>query len=99
MGCFVVVLFLSSAFFVRGLWVFLGAVLSAPSVPQGCLGGPFGVLLRAARGSQKGPPYRRDWLFLGSLWGPVGCPGGVSRGLFALLLGPFLDELEVGPRG
>ena len=83
----------------RGSGFLFGAVLAAPAVPQGCLGGPFGVLLHAARGAQKGPPYRRDSLFLGSLWGPVGFPGGVSRGFFALLLGPFLDELEVGPRG
>ena len=60
-----------------------GTVLAAPSVPQGCLGGPFGVLLRAARGAQKWPPYRRDWLFVWSLWGSLGCPVG-SRPVLSL---------------
>ena len=58
-----------------------GAVLAVPSVPQGCLRASLGVPLRTARGTQKGPPYRRDLLFLGSLWGPLGCSVG-SRTLF-----------------
>ena len=35
----------------------------------------------------------------GPLPGPSGCLGGVSRGFFALILGPSFDELEVGLRG
>ena len=52
-------------FWLRGSGFLFGAVLAATSVPQGCLGGPFGVLLRAARGAQKWPPYLRDSWFLG----------------------------------
>jgi hypothetical protein len=33
---------------------FFGTVLAVPSVPQGCLGGPVGVLLRAVRGARQG---------------------------------------------
>ena len=61
-------------FLSRGSGFLCGAVLVAPSVPQGCLGDPFGVLLRAAWGAQKGPPYRRDLLFwglFGALWGAL----------------------------
>ena len=54
-------------FLLRVSGFLFGAVLAAPSVPQGCLGDPFWVLLRAARGAQKGPPYLSDSLFLGSL--------------------------------
>ena len=43
-------------FLSRGSGFLCGGVLAAPSVPQGCLGDPFWVLLRAARGAQKGPP-------------------------------------------
>ena len=75
-------------FLSRGSGFLCGAVLAAPSVPQGCLGDPFWVLLRAARGAQKGPPYRRDSLLLGSLWRPLGCPVG-SRTLSSLSFGPF----------
>ena len=71
----------------RGSGFWFGAVLAAPSVPQGCLGGPVGVLLRAVRGAQKGPPYRCDSLFWGSLWGPLGCPVG-SRTVSSLFLAP-----------
>ena len=77
-----VVLFLSSAF--GGSEFLFGAVLAAPSVPQGCLGGPVGVFLRAVRGAQIGPPYCRDSLFLGSLWRPFGVLGGVFHAFFRL---------------
>ena len=70
-------------FLLRASGFLFGAVLAAPSVPQGCLGGPFGVLLRAARGAQKWPPYRRDWLFVWSLWGSLGCLVG-SRPVLSL---------------
>ena len=72
-GVFLVLFSCPLRFLSRGSGFLCGAVLAAPSVPQGCLGDPFWVLLRAARGAQKGPPYRRDSLFLGSLWGPLGC--------------------------
>ena len=81
----------------RGSGFLFGAVLAAPSVPHGCLGGPFGVLLHAARGAQKGPPYRRDSLF----WGLTGVLWGARWGLARFLpslLAHFLDKLEVGLR-
>ena len=68
-------------FLLRGSGFLFGAVLAVPSVPQGCLRASLGVPLRTARGTQKGPPYRRASLFLGSLWGPLGCSVG-SRTLF-----------------
>ncbi len=71
----------------RGSGFLFGAVLAAPSVPEGCVGGPFGVLLRAARGAQKWPPYFRDSLFLGSLWGPLVCSGGSC--MLSSVFGPF----------
>ena len=98
-GVFFVVLFLSSAFFVKGLWVFVwrcfGGPLGAPRVSWGPLWGP----LCAARGAQKGPPYRRDSLFLGSLWGPLGCSVG-SRTLFfwPILLISSRWAYEVAPQ-
>jgi hypothetical protein len=57
----------------------------SPRCPQGCLRASLGVPLRTARGTQKGPPYRSDLLFLGSLWGPLGCSLGLARFSF----GPF----------
>ena len=68
-GVFLVFFSCPLRFLSRGSGFLCGAVLAAPSVPQGCLGDPFWVLLRAARGAQKGPQYRRDWLFGGSFWG------------------------------
>ena len=87
-GVFVLSFSCPLRFVLGGSGFFFGAVLAAPSVPQGCLGDPFWVLLRAARGAQKGPPYRRDSLFLGSLWGPLGCSVG-SRTFSSLSFGPF----------
>ena len=86
-GVFLVSFSCPLRFLLRGSGFVFGAVLAAPSVPQGYLVGLFGVLLRAARGAQKGPPYRRDSLFLGSLWGPLGCPVG-SRAVSSLFLAP-----------
>ena len=39
-------------------------------------------------GAQKGPPYRRDSLCLGSLWGPLGCSVG-SRAFSSLFFWPI----------
>ena len=82
-------------FLLRGSGFLFGAVLAVPSVPQGCLRTCLGVPLRTARGTQKGPPYRRDLLFLGSLWGPFGVLSGVSH---AFLVAHSPDKLEVGLR-
>ena len=83
----------------RGSGFLFGAVLAVPSVPQGCLRTCLGVPLRTARGTQKGPPYRRDLLFLGSLWGPLGCSVG-SRTLFfwPILLISSRGAYEVAPQ-
>ena len=62
-------------FLLRGSEFLFGAVLAAPSVPQGCLGDPFWVLLRAARGAQKGTVLSRV-IVLGVFWCPLGCLGG-----------------------
>ena len=67
------------------VWRCFGGPLGAPRV---CLGGPFEVLLYAARGAQKGPPYRRDSVFLGSHWRPLGCSVG-SCTLSSVSFGPF----------
>ena len=87
-GVFVLSFSCPLRFLLRGSGFLFGAVLAAPSVPQGCLGCSFGVPLRTARGAQKGPPYRRDSLFLGSLWGPLGCSVG-SCMLSSVSFGPF----------
>ena len=86
-------------FLLRGSGFLFGAVLAVPSVPQGCLRASLGVPLRTARGTQKGPPYRRDLLFLGSLWGPLGCSVG-SRTLFfwPILLISSRWAYEVAPQ-
>ena len=78
---------------------FFGAVLAVPSVPKGCLRASLGGPLRTARGTQKGPRYRRDLLFLGSLWGPLGCSVG-SRTLFfwPILLMSSRGAYEVAPQ-
>ena len=96
-GVFVLSFSCPLRFLLRGSVFVFGAVLAASSVHQGCLGGPFGILLHAARGAQKGPPYRRDSLFLGLsgvLWG---ARWGLARFLPSLLA-HFLDKLEVGLR-
>ena len=84
----------------RGSGFLFGAVLAVPSVPQGCLRASLGVPLRTARGTQKGPRYRRDLLFLGSLGDPLGCSVG-SRTLFfwPILLISSRWAYEVAPQG
>jgi hypothetical protein len=86
-------------FLLRGSGFLFGAVLAVPSVPKGCLRASLGVPLRTARGTQKGPRYRRDLLFLGSLWGPLGCSVG-SRTLFfwPILLISSRGAYEVAPQ-
>ncbi len=78
-GVFVLSFSCPLRFLLGGSGFLFGAVLAAP---------PFGVLLHAARGAQKGPPYRRDSLFLGSLWGPLGCSVW-SCMLSSVSFGPF----------
>ena len=47
-------------------------------------------------GAQKGPPYRRDSLCLGSLWGPLGCSVG-SRAFSSLFFWPISLKVGGGP--
>ncbi len=53
-GACLLCIFCSLHFVFRVSGFFFGAVLAVPSVPQGCLGGPVGVLLRAVRGARQG---------------------------------------------
>jgi hypothetical protein len=93
-----VILFLSSAFF-KGLWFvdrrWFGGPLGAPKVSWGPLWGPCAHGQGAPRGGHRTFVIRCLWGLSGALWG--GCPGGVSHVFFILILGSFLDELEVGP--
>jgi hypothetical protein len=74
-----------------------GAVLAAPSVPQGCLGGPFGVLC-----ARPGAPRRgHRTVVIRCFWGLSGVLWGARWGLARFLpsrLAHFLDKLEVGLR-
>jgi hypothetical protein len=84
-------------FLLRGSGFLFGAVLAAPSVPQGCLGGPFGVLCArpgAPRGGHRTVVIRCFWGLSGVLWG---ARWGLARFLPSLLA-HFLDKLEVGLR-
>ena len=59
-------------FLSRGSEFLFGAVLAAPSVPQGCLGGPFGVLCArtgAPRRGHRTVVIRCFWDLTGVLWG------------------------------
>ena len=84
-------------FLSRGSEFLLGAVLAAPSVPQGCLGGPFGVLC-----ARTGAPRRgHRTVVIRCLWGLTGVLWGARWGLarfLPFLLAHFLDKLEVGLR-
>ena len=88
LGCVFVVLFFLFCVFCKGALSLCLALfwrpLSSPRVSWGPLWGP----LCAARGAQRGPPYRRDSFFLGSLWGPLGCSVG-SCTLSSVSFGPF----------
>ena len=87
----------SLRFFFRGSEFLFGAVVAAPSVPQGCLGGPFGVLCArpgAPRRGHRTVVIRCFWGLTGVLWG---ARWGLARFL-RFLLADFLDKLEVGLR-
>ena len=84
-------------FLLRGSEFSFGAVLAAPSVPQGCPGGPFGVLCArpgAPRRGHRTVVIRCFWGLSGVLWG---VRWGLARFLRSLLA-HFLDKLEVGLR-
>ncbi len=74
-----------------------GAVLAAPSVPQGCLGGPFGVLCArpgAPRRGHRTVVIHCFWSLTGVLWGAW---WGLAR-FIPFLLAHFFDKLEVDLR-
>ena len=81
----------------RGSGFLFGAVLAAPSVPQGCLGGPIGVLC-----ARTGAPSRgHRTVVIRCFWGLSGVLWGARWGLARFLpsrLAHFLDKLEVGLR-
>ena len=85
-------------FLLRGSGFLFGAVLAAPSVPQECLGGPFGPLC-----ARPGAPRRgHRTVVIRCLWGLSGVLWGTRWGLARFLpsrLAHFLDKLEVGLRG
>ena len=85
-------------FLSRGSEFLCGAVLAAPSVPQGCLGGPFGVLC-----ARPGAPRRgHRTVVIGCFWGLSGVLWGARWGLARFLrfrLVHTFDKLEVGLRG
>ena len=95
--CFCCLFFVFLRFFKRDSEFLFGAVLAAPSVPTGCIGGPFGVLCArpgAPRGSHRTVVIRYFWGLSGVLWG---ARWGLARFL-PYLLAHFLDKLEVGLR-
>ena len=97
-GCvFVVFFFVFLRFFERDSEFLFGAVLAAPSVPTGCIGGPFGVLCARPGAPSRGHRtvvIRCFWGLSGVLWG---ARWGLARFLPSLLA-HFLDKLEVGLR-
>ena len=81
-------------FLLRGSGFLFGVVLAAPSVPQGYLGGSFGVLLRAARGAQKCDRT----VVIGCLCGLAEALWGALWGL-ALFCRSFVGRCFGGPLG
>ena len=96
-GVFLLSFLVFLRFLKRGSEFLFGAVLAAPSVPQGCLGGPFGVLCArpgAPREGHRTVVIRCFWGLSGVLWG---ARWGLARFLPSLLA-HFLAELKVGLR-
>ena len=94
-GALFVVLFLSSAFFVKGLWVFVwrcfGGPLGAPRVSSDLPWGP----PAHGQGHPEGATVPACFVVFGVSLGSFGVLSGVSH---AFLLSHSLDKLEVGLR-
>ncbi len=96
-GCVFGGFFLSSAFFVKGLWVFLWRCFGGPHrCPKGVLGAPLGSPYARPGFAQKGPPYHRDSFFFEVSLGSFGVLGGVSHAFFAFFW-PFSLMARGGP--